>query len=306
MRLRLTLSRPRGGDRPISAARGAPGAAKPRKERPIPWLILGYLALLVAFVAFGDLITRHAYDSSDLLARNRPPLLLGGDWNHPLGTDPLGRDVLARLLMATRVTLAIALLGTVIGAVLGSLLGFIAAARRGATEESIMMAVDVQASMPFIIIALAVLAFFGNSLILFIGLMGIYGWEQYARMTRGAVLAAKEQPYAKAARALGAGPLRIYGRHILPNIAHVLIVQVTLNFPQTVLLETGLSFLGLGIQRPLTSLGHMLSEGRDAMIGTPWVALIPGTVIFLTTLSLSLLGDRLRDYLDPKLRARRN
>lgn len=290
---------------PLAALFGGHDQAGPRTRRRVPWLILGYLALLLAFVAFGDLITRHAYDASNLLSRNAPPVFLGGTWTHPLGTDELGRDVLARLLLATRITLAIALLGTLIGALLGSLLGFIAAARRGMAEEGIMMAVDIQASMPFIIIALAVLAFFGNNLVLFIGLMGIYGWEQYARMTRGAVLSAKEQPYANAARALGVGPLRLYGVHILPNIAHVLIVQFTLNFPQTVLLETGLSFLGLGIQRPLTSLGHMLSEGRDAMIGSPWVALIPGTVIFLTTLSLSLLGDWLRDVLDPKLRARR-
>src|SRR5690625_604726 len=161
----------------------------------------------------------------------------------------------------------------------------------------IMMAVDVQASLPFIIIALAVLAFFGNSLLLFILLMGIYGWEVYARLTRGAVLATREQPYVLAAQSLGVSVLSLYRRHIVPNMVNVLIVQFTLNFPQTVLLETGLSFLGLGIQPPLTSLGALLNDARDSLLSTWWAAVIPGFVIFATTLSLSLLGDRLRDRL---------
>jgi len=281
-----------------------PGLPTARRQRRVPWLILGYLAALLAFAALGHLLTPHAHDASNLLARNRPPLLFGGDWDYPLGTDPLGRDILARLVLATRITLIIALVGTLIGALIGTFLGFVAAHRRGLAEEGIMLAVDLQASIPFIIIALAILAFFGNSFTLFLGLMGLYGWEQYARMSRGAVLAAQGQPYTLAARALGVGTFRLYRRHVLPNIAHVLIVQFTLNFPQTVLLETGLSFLGLGIQRPLTSLGHMLSEARDSLITAPWMAIIPGTLIFLTTFSLSLLGDWLRDRLDPRLRGR--
>jgi peptide/nickel transport system permease protein len=172
-------------------------------------------------------------------------------------------------------------------------------------EEGLMALVDFQASMPFIIIALCLLAFFGNSLSLFILLMGLNGWEVYARLTRGVVLSARAQPYAEAAVALGAGPGRLYLRHVLPNVAGVLIVQFTLNFPGTILLETALSFLGLGIQPPLTSLGVMLGDGRDYLINAPWLSVVPGVTIFLATLSLSMIGDWLRDRLDPTLVSRR-
>jgi len=158
--------------------------------------------------------------------------------------------------------------------------------------------------VPFLIIALAVLAFFGNSLTLFIIIMGINGWEGYARLTRGMVLSATTHGYAVAVRSLGARPMRIYGRHILPNIASALIVQFTLNFPSTILLETSLSFLGLGIQPPLTSLGQMLGAGRNHLIFAWWISVIPGLIIFFTTLSISIVGDWLRDRLDPTLRGR--
>jgi peptide/nickel transport system permease protein len=212
--------------------------------------------------------------------------------------------VLSRLLYGIRVSVVVAILGTVIGAVVGTFLGFVAAHVRGLVEETIMMMVDVQAAVPFLIIALAVLAFFGNSLTLFIIIMGINGWENYARLTRGMVLSASTHGYAVAVRSLGAKPWRIYGRHILPNIASALIVQFTLNFPSTILLETSLSFLGLGIQPPLTSLGQMLGAGRNHLILAWWIAVVPGATIFLTTLSISIVGDWLRDRLDPTLRGR--
>jgi len=142
----------------------------------------------------------------------------------------------------------------------------------------------------------------GNSLVLFIGLMGIYGWERYARLTRGLTLSAVTHGYAVAVRTLGAGPLRIYGRHILPNIANALIVNMTLNFPQTILLETSLSFLGLGIQPPLTSLGNMVGFGRDYLLTAWWIAVFPALAIFIATLAMSILGDWVRDRLDPTLK----
>ncbi len=287
------------------ALAGSPYRARRGWLRPGTVIPLSVVAAILLFAGLGDLLTPYAHDQSNLLARNRPPVFLGGGWDYPLGTDRLGRDVVARLVLATRVTVLVAVVGTLIGAILGTTLGLIAAHRRGVTEDAIMMAVDIQASLPFIIIALAVLAFFGNSLLLFLMLMGIYGWETYARLTRAAALSVRGQPYSLSALALGVGTTGLFVRHILPNIAHVLIVQFTLNFPQTILLETGLSFLGLGIQSPLTSLGQMLGEGRDSLISAWWVAVIPGTLIFLTTLSLSLLGDRLRDHLDPTLRGRR-
>jgi peptide/nickel transport system permease protein len=156
--------------------------------------------------------------------------------------------------------------------------------------------------MLFLVVALAVLAFFGNNFYLFLALMALFGWEVYARLTRGLILAAREQGYARAMRAMGAKPGRLYARHILPNVAGPLVVQLTLNFPQTILLETSLSFLGLGIQPPLTSLGQMLGEGRDYLLNAWWLAVLPGAMIFLTTLSMSLTGDWLRTRLDPTQR----
>ena len=285
----------------------APPSAAARRARKYPFLVLtclGFIAAVLFAAVFAEVLAPKAYTAQDLLNRLKPPSFLGGPSQYLLGTDELGRDIVSRLLFAIRVSVFVAILGTVIGAVLGTFLGFLAAHARGWVEESIMMMVDVQASVPFLIIALAVLAFFGNSLTLFIIIMGINGWEAYARLTRGMVLGATTHGYAVAVRSLGARPLRIYGRHILPNIASALIVQFTLNFPSTILLETSLSFLGLGIQPPLTSLGQMLGAGRNHLILAWWIAVIPGLTIFFTTLSISIVGDWLRDRLDPTLRGR--
>jgi peptide/nickel transport system permease protein len=271
---------------------------------PLVLICLAFIALVLVTAALAGVLAPQHYTAQDLLNRLKPPAFLGGPAQYLLGTDELGRDILSRLIYGIRVSVVVAILGTVIGAVIGTFLGFIAAHARGFVEETIMMMVDVQASVPFLIIALAILAFFGNSLTLFIIIMGINGWENYARLTRGMVLSASTHGYAVAVRTLGAKPLRIYGRHILPNIASVLIVQFTLNFPSTILLETSLSFLGLGIQPPLTSLGQMLGAGRNHLILAWWIAVVPGVTIFLTTLSISIVGDWLRDRLDPTLRGR--
>lgn len=299
------------------AVRDAPSAAL---AAPLPTSTLGNLAhrigrlpfavslamawlLVMVVVALGaDWLLPYSITAFDLKARLSPPLLLGGTFAHPLGTDELGRDVLSRLIMSIRMSLLIALFGTLIAATLGTTLGILAAHFRRFVETLILMAIDFQASMPFMIIALSVLAFFGNSLPLFIALMGFHSWERYARITRGLTLAANEQGYAAAVRQLGAGPSRIYGRHVLPNIASTLIVSMTLTFPEIILLESGLSFLGLGVQPPLTSLGNMVGYGREYITRAPWIMLAPATVIVLTTLSISLLGDWLRDKLDPTLR----
>ena len=259
------------------------------------------LALVVLFALAGGELTPHAPDASSLLDRNKPPLLLGGDREHPLGTDGLGRDLLARLALGARVSIGLALVGTVAGLVLGTALGLLAARGRAHVDGAILALVDLQAAIPFMIVALASLAIFGNSLALFVAILGVYGWESYARLVRSSALSARTLPYVDAARAMGASPAAIDRRHVLPTVANVVIVQATLNFPQTILLETGLSFLGLGIQPPLTSLGQLLGDGRDSLTRAPWLAVMPGALIFVTTLSVSLLGDALRDRLDPAL-----
>ena len=279
---------------------------QPREDRwpPIVIIALGFLAIIAFIFIFADLIAPYDYRTQSLLNRLKPPVFMGGSSQFLLGTDELGRDILSRLIYAIRFSIMVALAGTAIGAMLGTLLGFIAAHFRGYVEEVIMMMVDVQASLPFILIALAVVAFFGGGFGPFILLMGVYGWEVFARLTRGMVIQANTHGYAVALSSLGASPARIYMRHVLPNILSVLIVQFTLNFPQTILLETSLSFLGLGIRPPLTSLGQMLGAGRVHLLTAWWIAVLPGMVIFLTTLSISIVGDWLRDRLDPTLSGR--
>jgi peptide/nickel transport system permease protein len=265
-------------------------------------LASGFLLLMLVVTLFAQVIQPHGFETISLLARMKPPFPLDGyAAEHWLGTDRLGRDLLSRLLVATQTSIALALLGTVIGAVLGTALGFLAAHRGGWVDEVISALVDFQAAMPWFIVALATLAFLGNAMWVFLLLMGLYGWERYARITRGLVLAAREQGYAQSVHALGGSPGRIYARHILPNILGPLIVQVTINFPETILFETSLSFLGLGIRPPLTSLGQLLGDGRDYLVNAWWLAVIPGAVIFLTTLSMSIVGDHLRARLDPSL-----
>jgi peptide/nickel transport system permease protein len=289
-----------------TSVRAAPSAVKRfvRKYPPLVLTAASFVVLVLIVSAAADLLAPYHYTTQDLSNRLRAPVFMGGLAQYPLGTDELGRDLLSRLLYGTRFSVIIAILGTSIGALLGTLLGFVAAHFRGWVEETLMMLVDAQASVPFMLLALAVLAFFGNSLVLFIIVLGINGWENYARLTRGMVLSASRQGYAVAVHALGASPARIYGRHILPNILSVLIVQFTLNFPQTILLETSMSFLGLGIQPPLTSLGQLLGAGRRHLLLAWWIAVLPGVVIFLTTLSISIFGDWLRDRFDPTLRNR--
>ena len=164
-----------------------------------------------------------------------------------------------------------------------------------------MTCVDFQAALPFFIIALALLAFFGNSLGLFVGLMGIYGWQRYAPITRGLTLSALTHGYAVAIGTLGATPGRVYFRHILPNISSALIVYMSLYFPATIILKTSLSFLGIGIQPPVTSLDNMLGFGRDYLTTAWWIALLPGITIFLAILAMSILDDWVGDRLDPTL-----
>src|SRR6516164_5349265 len=178
-------------------------------------------------VALGaDFLAPYSFTALDLRARLTPPVFMGGKWAHPLGSDEIGRDVLSRLIMSIRLSLLIAFFGTIIAAAFGTAMGFLAAHFRRHVESLILMLIDFQASMPFLIIALAVLAFFGNSLVLFVCLMGLNSWERYARIARGLTLSANEQGYAAAVRQLGASNLRVYGLHLLPNIASTLIVSM--------------------------------------------------------------------------------
>ncbi|MBB4349680.1 ABC transporter permease [Aliirhizobium cellulosilyticum] len=272
-----------------------------KQVRKLPFSVGFGIAWLVAMVLvafFADLIRPYGITAMDLRAR----LSLPGTPAHLLGTDELGRDVLSRLIQSIRVSLAIAFGATIISAVFGTALGFAAAKFRGAVEHLVLVLADFQAALPFLIMSLAVLAFFGSSMPLLIGLMGFYGWERYARIARGLAISASAQGYAAAVVQLGATPTRVYMKHILPNVASTLIVSMTLTFPEIILMESGLSFLGLGVQPPETSLGNMVGFGREYLTRAPWIMLAPAFVIMMTTLSISLVGDWLRDKLDPTLR----
>lgn len=267
----------------------------------VPLLVtlgMAWLALMIFIAIFADLVRPYEITQMDLTARLAAPLTQG----HLLGTDELGRDVLSRLIQSIRVSLVIAFGATLLSAIFGTTLGFLAAQFRGTVEHLILVLADFQAALPFLILSLAVLAFFGSSMLLLVGLMGFYGWERYARISRGLAISAGAQGYASAVVQLGATPARVYLRHILPNVASTLIVSMTLTFPEIILMESGLSFLGLGVQPPESSLGNMIGFGREYLTRAPWIMLAPAFVIMMTTLAISLVGDWLRDKLDPTIR----
>lgn len=264
------------------------------KKYPVRFLLA--LGLLLFFIVTAFLPTPHDYNRQDLMRRFLPPSFLDeGDSSFPLGTDYLGRDMLSRIMAGIRISYFIALAGTIFGACIGVFLGFIAARFRGFLDEAIMMLVDIQASFPFILIAIALLAVIDSSFLVIVILLGVAGWEKYARLTRALTLSAVNHGYARAVSTLGASQGRIFLFHILPNISSVLIVNMTLNFPGTMIAESSLSFLGMGIQPPMVSLGRLLGEGRVYLLTAWWVTVLPGLVVFLSTLAMTILGDWVRD-----------
>lgn len=272
-----------------------------RLRLKVPFLIavaIAWLTIVVGVAIFADFIRPYEITQMNLVQR-LSPMGTPGYW---LGTDELGRDVLSRLIQSIRVSLVLAFGATILSAVFGTTLGFLAAQFRGWVEHIVVAMADFQAALPFMIMSLAVLAFFGTSMVLLVCLMGFYGWERYARIARGLAISASAQGYASAVVQLGAKPSRVYLKHILPNVASTLIVSMTLTFPEVILMESGLSFLGLGVQPPETSLGNMVGFGREYLTRAPWIMLAPSLVIVMTTLSISLLGDWLRDRLDPTIR----
>ena len=282
----------------------------PRRSRwpAMPWLIRGCVVVMLTFVVIGAAapwIAPHDPVSQTLTERLSPPVWASeGSTSYLLGADQLGRDVLSRVIHGSRISLTIGIFGMTVGFLLGSTLGVLAGFARGVLDDVIMFMVDVQLAMPFIIIALAVMAIFGTNLTVLLILVGFAGWEGFARIARGMVLTTSENAYVEAAEALGASRARIVLKHIVPNIMAPLIVFATLNLTTIILLESTLSFLGLGVQPPMASWGSMIGSGRDFLGTAWWIAVFPGAAIVLVTMSISLFGDWLRDALDPTLRGR--
>ena len=260
-------------------------------------------ALVLIVAALAQWIAPFDPDAQKLLARLKPPVGFGGaNPTYLLGTDQLGRDMLSRSLHGLRLTLAIALIGSMISLVLGTTLGIIAGYARGWFGGIIMAVVDIQLAIPFTLIALVVIAVFGNSLPVLIITIGLAGWEVYARIVRAQVLAVSRMPFVEAAVAAGAPHGRILFKHILPNIASPIIVVWTMTFSALILAESSLSFLGLGVQPPTATLGSMVGLGRDYLASSPWIALVPACAIMFVSLQVLLIGDWLRDALDIRLK----
>lgn len=260
---------------------------------------------LVVLAIFAPLIAPFDPNSQSLISRLRPPLgFERARAGFLLGTDELGRDVFSRSLYGLRLTLMLAGLGATLGLMIGGTLGLLAGIAGGRTEAGIMAAVDTQIAVPFTLVALFLLAILGSSIEVIVLVLGLAGWEQYARIVRGEVKRLMNMPFIEAARAAGAGPLRIARHHLLPNIVSPLVVQFTLSLSNIVLLESTLSFLGLGVQPPTATLGSMVGIGRDYMPTAPWIVVAPAMMILLITFAVQILGDWLRDGADVRLRAR--
>jgi peptide/nickel transport system permease protein len=264
--------------------------------------IIAFAAVLVLSVV-GPSIAPFDPNAQTLLARLRPPA--GFDRAialHPFGTDELGRDVLSRTLSGLQPTMLIALAGSLVSLVLGVAFGIVAGYFRGRVGAFLIGIVDVQMAVPFTLIALLVIAMLGNSLPVLIAVIGLSGWEVYARVVRAQVLSVSRQPFVEASRAAGASHLRILFRHVLPNVTSPIIVVWTMTFSALILLESSLSFLGLGVRPPTATLGSMVGSGRDYLATAPWVAVVPSLAIMFVSLLVLLIGDWLRDALDVKLK----
>jgi peptide/nickel transport system permease protein len=249
------------------------------------------LAALLSPILFPD-----GGEGMDLMARLIPPFQ---DWNHILGTDPLGRDVLARVIVGGRISLVVGVLSVLGGVVLGTLVGLIAGYYRGIPEMLLMRLVDIQLALPFILVAIMFLAIFGAGIDKVIYVMIATQWVQYARVVRGSVLALREREFIVSAHAIGVGNGRIILTHILPNVLGPIVILMTLYVANNILLESSLTFLGLGVDPLIPSWGGMLADGRTYLQTAWWVSVFPGLAIMFTVLGLNLLGDWLRDYLDP-------
>ncbi len=238
----------------------------------------------------------------DLLARLTPPFV---NQAHIFGTDPLGRDVLARVITGGKISLFVGFVSVIGSVLIGTIMGLVAGYYRGCWDMSLMRFVDVQLAMPFILLAITVMAILGGGLFNTIILLIVSQCVQYARLVRGSVLSLREREFILSARAIGVKDWRIIFQHLLPNLLGPVIVLMTLNVANNILLESSLTFLGLGVDPTIPSWGGMLADGRTYLQTAWWVSIFPGLAILFTVLGLNLLGDWLRDSLDPTGRTSR-
>jgi peptide/nickel transport system permease protein len=261
------------------------------------------LFLLVIPGLFANWIAPHDPIKGSLSKRLKPPMWAqGGSIEYPLGTDKVGRDILSRMIHGSRVSLRVSLEAILVSGFIGTTLGLISGYFGGRTDAVIMRLVDISLGLPIILIALVFVAAIGPSFTTVIVVTTILLWSRYARQVRGETLSIREYDFIARARVAGASHLRIMFRYILPNVVNSLTVLATLQVGFVILLESSLSFLGAGIPRPTPAWGLMVADGRELIVTAWWISMFPGLAIMLTVLSLNLLGDWLRDHLDPKLK----
>jgi peptide/nickel transport system permease protein len=269
-------------------------------RRAAPFIAI--LALFALAAVLAPLVAPYDPNTQNLLGRLKPPGTIARNVHYLLGSDELGRDLLSRLIWGARVSLLVAVISVVLSGIVGTVLGMLAGYLRGITEIVVMRVVDVFLSVPAILLAIITVAVVGPGLLNVILVLALTRWPRYARVAYAQTLTVAGRPYVRLSAFMGAGPGRVLFRHILPNILGAVTVVATLEFGLMVLFEAGLSFLGLGVQPPTPSWGAMLSTGRNYVATAWWIATFPGLCLFLLVLAANLIGDALRDRLDPQSR----
>jgi peptide/nickel transport system permease protein len=275
-----------------------------RKFTRNPVGIIGVLILLgvIGVAIFADHLAAHEPSKQRLIARFKPPAWMqGGSATYPLGTDNVGRDILSRIIHGSRISLVVGFCAVGVSMLIGVTLGLLSGFLGGRTDVTIMGVVDIMLAFPQIILAFAMVAVLGPGIGNIILVLGLTGWERYARVVRAEVLALREREFVQAARALGVPTVRILFRHVMPNTFSSVIVMATLQTAQAILAEAALSFLGLGTGLTYPSWGQMTALGRDYVNVAWWISTFPGLAILLTVLAINLAGDRIRDVLDPRV-----
>src|SRR5262245_8541904 len=288
---------------PSALAEALPAAPAARRRRRLPVVSLGIIGAFVAAAGFAPLLPPADPYEQTLRLRFRPPVFLeGGSWAHPLGTDRLGRDLLSRIVYGARVSLSAGVVTVLLASALGAAIGLVAGYYRGRVDATLMRITDATMSFPVILLALILAVTVGPSFTNVVAAIAVILWARYARVIRGQVLTLMELDFIAQARIAGAGAWRIVTRHLFPNTLNTLVVLVTLQVGYVIIVEASLSFLGAGIPPPTPAWGSMISEGREYVTSAWWASFFPGLAIVLVVLAFNLIGDWLRDTLDPKLR----
>jgi peptide/nickel transport system permease protein len=273
------------------------------RSRDLPWFPILILAALVVAAVFAPYLAPHSPTAGDITQKLIPPVWMeGGDSSHPLGTDRFGRDIVSRVIHGSRISLIVSLIAIGVAGTLGTLLGLISGYRGGALDAILMRLTDVGLSLPTILIAVVMVAVSEPSFRNVILVIALLLWPRFARQIRGETLAVKEQDFVALAVVAGRSSAWIISRHIFPNVVPTLLVISTLQVGYVILLEGTLSFLGVGVPPPNPAWGLMIADGRGFLATAWWISLFPGLAMLLTVLAVNLMGDWLRDHLDPKLR----